>query len=96
MIRKIIKWTAIIVIIAGGTTFAMVSPMFNIQDIQVNNVNRISADTVISLSGLTKGQNIFRFFKMAISLLIYRLVLPCNAFMSAGALRACASQRSFL
>lgn len=61
-IKRIIKWTAIIVIIAGGTTFAMVSPMFNIQDIQVNNVNRISADTVISLSGLTKGQNIFRFF----------------------------------
>ena len=60
-IKRIVKWTAIILIIVGGTTFAMVSPMFNIQDIQVNNINRISADTIISLSGLSKGQNIFRF-----------------------------------
>ena len=60
-IKRIIKWTSIIVIIAGGTTFAMVSPIFNIQEIQVTGNEKISADTVISLSGLSKGQNIFRF-----------------------------------
>lgn len=60
-IKRIIKWTSIIVIIAGGTTFAMVSPIFNIQEIQVTGNEKISGDTVISLSGLSKGQNIFRF-----------------------------------
>lgn len=60
-IKRIIKWTAIVAILAGGITFAMVSPIFNIQEIQVNNINRISSETIISLSGLTKGQNIFRF-----------------------------------
>lgn len=61
-IKRIIKWTMLIAIIVGGITFAMISPIFNIQEIQVNNINKLSADTVISLSGLTKGQNIFRLF----------------------------------
>ena len=60
-IKRIIKWTSIIVIIAGGTTFAMISPIFNIQDIKVLENSEVSADTIISLSGLSKGQNIFRF-----------------------------------
>ena len=60
-IKRIIKWTSIIVIIAGGTTFAMISPIFNIQDIKVLENAEVSADTIISLSGLSKGQNIFRF-----------------------------------
>ena len=60
-IKRIIKWTSIVVILAGGTTFAMVSPIFDIQEIEVTGNEKISSDTVISLSGLSKGQNIFRF-----------------------------------
>ena len=47
-IKRIIKWTSIIVIIAGGTTFAMISPIFNIQDIKVLENAEVSADTIIS------------------------------------------------
>ena len=61
IIKRIIKWTMLIAIIAGGITFAMVSPIFNIQEIQVLDNKEISSDTIISLSGLSKGQNIFRF-----------------------------------
>ena len=61
IIKKIIKWITIIAIIAGGITFAMVSPIFNIQEIEVKQNEEISSDTIISLSGLNKGQNIFRF-----------------------------------
>ena len=39
----------------------MISPIFNIQDIKVLENSEVSADTIISLSGLSKGQNIFRF-----------------------------------
>ncbi len=65
-IKKILKWTMIILIIAGGITFAMVSPIFNIQEIQVNNNQYVTSDTIKSLSGLSEGQNIFRFINSQI------------------------------
>ena len=65
-IKRIVKWTLIIAIIAGGVTFAMISPIFNIQEIKVNNISRISADTIVSLSGLKTGQNIFRLFTSSV------------------------------
>ena len=62
-IKKFLKWTSLICIIAGGTTFALVSPIFNIQEIKVTGNNQVNADTIISISGLSKEQNIFKFFK---------------------------------
>jgi len=59
--RKIKK--CLICIIAGGTTFALVSPIFNIQEIEVTGNNQVNADTIISISELSKEQNIFKFFK---------------------------------
>lgn len=61
-IKNIVKWTSILLIIIGGTVFAMVSPIFNIQEIYVSENENVSSETIISLSGLSKGQNIFRFF----------------------------------
>ena len=60
-IKKILKWLTLICIIIGGITFALVSPIFNIQEIQVTGNTIINADTIISLSQLSKQQNIFKF-----------------------------------
>ena len=47
--------------IIGGITFAMVSPIFNIKEIQVVNNNHINSETIISLSEMQLDENIFRF-----------------------------------
>lgn len=60
-IKRFIKWTSLFLIIIGGIVFALVSPIFNIDEIQVYNNNQISTDTIISLSQLQLGQNVFRF-----------------------------------
>ena len=60
-IKRIVKAVILLGIIIGAIVFATCSPIFNIQEIQVLNTNRVSADTIISLSGINKGENIFRF-----------------------------------
>lgn len=60
-IKRFIKWTSLFFIIIGGIVFALVSPIFNIDEIQVFDNNQISSDTIVSLSQLQLGQNIFRF-----------------------------------
>lgn len=60
-IKAIIKIVMLILIIGGGIVFTMTSPIFNIKDIKVLNNSQIPSETIISLSGLTTDQNIFRF-----------------------------------
>lgn len=60
-IKRIAKAVILLGIIIGAIVFATCSPIFNIQEIQILNTNRVSADTIISLSGINKGENIFRF-----------------------------------
>ena len=62
-IKKIIKWMSLLFLIIGGIIFAVVSPIFNINDIQVFNNNQITTETIVSLSQLQVGQNIFKFNK---------------------------------
>lgn len=61
--KKIIKWTSIIVLVIAGLIFTFASPLFNISEIKVQNNKALSAEKIISLSKLSKGQNIFRFLK---------------------------------
>ena len=61
--KKIIKYVSIFFIIIASFVFALCSPMFNIKNITVINNNVLSEDMIISLSGLKKEQNIFRFLK---------------------------------
>lgn len=61
-VKFILKLVIIIGIIAGGTTFALVSPIFNIKDIIVTDNNKVPNDTIISLSTLQLEQNIFKFY----------------------------------
>ena len=60
-ILVILKIILILGFIIGGTAFTMISPIFNVKDIQVFNNNQVSAETIISLSGLKTEENIFRF-----------------------------------
>lgn len=60
-IKRIIKWTTLLLILIGGVVFALVSPIFNIKEINVVNNNQIATETIISLSQLPIGQNLFRF-----------------------------------
>ena len=62
-VKRIIKWTSLALIIIAGAIFAFASPLFNITQIEVVTNNLLSKDKVISLSGIKKDQNIFRFLK---------------------------------
>ncbi len=62
-IKNIIKLITLLLLIIGGVVFTLVSPIFNIKEINVINNEQISNDTVISLSQLQIGQNLFRFNK---------------------------------
>ena len=62
-LKKIIKLITLFLLIIGGFVFALVSPIFNIKEIQVSNNNQIATETIISLSQLQLGQNLFRFNK---------------------------------
>lgn len=59
--KKIMKIFSAIVLIAIIFIFALTAPIFNITNIQINGNDKINAETIISLSGLKKGENIFKF-----------------------------------
>ncbi|MCI8470750.1 MAG: FtsQ-type POTRA domain-containing protein [Clostridia bacterium] len=61
IIKRIIKLVLLVGIIIGTVVFAMVSPIFNIKNIQVMNHEHVNSDTIISLSELKMEENIFRF-----------------------------------
>ena len=61
--KRLITSTALILVVIGGSTFAMVSPIFNIQEIQVLNNEQVTQERIQSLSGINKDSNIFRFLK---------------------------------
>lgn len=60
-IKFAVKTFLLLTIIIGGIIFAMISPIFNIKDLQVLNNQQVSTDTIISLSELKMEENIFRF-----------------------------------
>lgn len=62
-IKFLLKTFLLLGIIIGGTTFAFISPIFNLKDIQVFNNQQINVETIISLSELKTEENIFRFSK---------------------------------
>ena len=62
--KKILTIILLLAIIVAGIVFTLVSPIFNIQEIEVVNNELLSSDTIISLSGLQTGQNLFKFSKI--------------------------------
>lgn len=59
--KKIIGFISIIILIAIIIILALTAPIFNITDITVSGNNQISSNMIINLSGLKKGENIFKF-----------------------------------
>ncbi|MCI8383418.1 MAG: FtsQ-type POTRA domain-containing protein [Clostridia bacterium] len=60
-IKFVLEILLLLGIIIGGIVFAMISPIFNIKDIQVVNNEHVNRETIISLSELKIEENIFRF-----------------------------------
>ena len=59
--KKMITFVSCFLLIAIVIIFALTTPIFNISNIEVNGNSKISTDTIISISRLKKGQNIFKF-----------------------------------
>lgn len=62
-IKIVLEIIVLLGIIIGGITFSMVSPIFNIKEIQVIGNEQVSEETIISLSELKTEENIFKFIK---------------------------------
>ena len=58
--KKFVKASAILLIIAIIAVFAFTAPIFNIKNIEVKGNNQIPKDTIISISKIKKGENIFK------------------------------------
>lgn len=65
-VKAIFKILCLIGLIAGTIAFIMISPVFNITEIEVVNNQKLSDDTYISLSGINYGENIYRISKKEI------------------------------
>lgn len=63
----IVKWTSIILLIAGAIIFMTTTPIFNIKNINIIGNDQVSNDQIISLSGVKVDTNIFKNSKSKIS-----------------------------
>ena len=61
--RIVSKLIIIIILAVGVGIFAVVSPLFNIEEIKVIGNDKIDTSTIISLSGIIKEKNIFQISK---------------------------------
>ena len=61
--KRIIKLILLLLILIGITVFAMISPIFNIQNVKVEGNEKLTSQKIISLSGIKEGENIFRINK---------------------------------
>lgn len=59
--KKLVGFFSILIIIGVIIALALTAPIFNITDIEVYGNNQITSNTIISLSRLKKGENIFKF-----------------------------------
>lgn len=66
LIKAMLKIMFLVFIIMGTIAFLMISPIFNIAEIEIENNKKLSQNTYISLSGIKKGENIYRISKKEI------------------------------
>lgn len=63
IIKWLIKWTILLCALIASIIMFMMSPLFNIVEIQVLNNEKISTDTIISLSEISIGNNLYKISK---------------------------------
>lgn len=60
IIKKILKWTSLIIALLVALVFFMMSPLFNITEVIVIGNDRVSEETITSLSQIEIGGNIYK------------------------------------
>lgn len=60
IIKKMLKWTSLIIVLLVALVFFMMSPLFNVTEITVLGNNGVSTETIISLSQIEIGSNIYK------------------------------------
>ncbi len=60
-IKNLLKVVVILIVLGVLIAFAFTSPIFQISKVEVINNGQVSIETIISLSGLVNGQNIFNY-----------------------------------
>lgn len=60
IIFRLIKWTTLILILIGGGIYFLLSPFFNVKQINVSGNTKITSEELISLSGIQLEENIFK------------------------------------
>ena len=60
IVKAIIKWTSLVSALIATLIFFMMSPIFDLKQVQVVNNEKLSNDTIISLSRITIGENIYK------------------------------------
>lgn len=60
---NVLKWTSIIILIMGIIVLFMLSPIFNIKQIEVDGINKLSKEEIISLSQMKLNENTFKIWK---------------------------------
>lgn len=60
IVRGIIKWTILLGALVASFIFFMMSPLFNLSEITVVGNEKIATDSIISLSQLQIGENIYK------------------------------------
>lgn len=63
LIIQLTKWSMLIIILIGGLIYFLLSPIFNVKNINVNGNQNISTETIISLSGISINNNIIKIRK---------------------------------
>lgn len=63
IIFRLIKWTSLVVLLIGGGIYFLLSPFFNIRNITIVGNEKITQETITSLSGIELEQNTFKISK---------------------------------
>lgn len=66
IIKKILKWTSLVIVLLVALVFFMMSPLFNVTEIIVLGNNGVPTETIISLSQIEIGSNIYKASKKII------------------------------
>lgn len=63
IIFRLIKWTSLAVLLIGGGVCFLLSPFFNVRNIEISGNEKITQETIVSLSGIELEENTFKISK---------------------------------
>ena len=63
IIKWLMKWTILLLALVASIIMFMMSPLFNLSEVQVSNNEKLSSESIISLSELNIGENIYKVTK---------------------------------